>query len=97
MKGQKTGGRKPGSENKITTILRQQITCFLTENWNTVQKDFRSLEPKDRLMFYDKMLSYGLPKPAPELTEEVKEQSVVSIFEMIDARLKEEISKKKAI
>ena len=27
-----------------------------------MQTDFKALDPKDRLMFYEKLLSYGLPK-----------------------------------
>ena len=62
----KSGGRLPGVENKISVTLRNQINDFLNENWQQVQADFQTLEPKDRLQFYERLLSYGLPKPAPE-------------------------------
>lgn len=55
-------GRPEGSENKITADLRRGISNFLSENWERMQKDFDSLEPKERLAFYEKLLQYGLPR-----------------------------------
>ena len=54
-------GRPKGAINKSTVELRQRITDFLNENWETVQKDWKSLDTKDRLRFYEKMLQYKLP------------------------------------
>ncbi len=55
-------GRPSGTPNKATGSLRNLINDFLTDNWQQMQADFKALEPKDRLMFYEKLLSYGLPK-----------------------------------
>lgn len=55
-------GRKFGTPNKITSSMRHNINNFLAENWEQVQADFKALEPKERLIFYEKLLSYGLPK-----------------------------------
>ena len=62
MKGQKTGGREPGTQNKVSGSLRQMINDFLSENWDQMQTDFKALDPKEKLMFYEKMLGYALPK-----------------------------------
>jgi len=35
--GHKTGGRKKGSANKITTVQRAQIQEFINRNWPNVQ------------------------------------------------------------
>ncbi len=61
-KGIKTGGRKKNTPNKMTSELRERINDFLSNNWNSLQSDFDSLEPKDKLMFYERLLQYGLPK-----------------------------------
>ena len=55
-------GRPTGSPNKTTGTLRQQINDFLNDNWQKMQTDFEALEPKDRLIFYEKLMQYGLPK-----------------------------------
>ncbi len=58
-KGQ--GGRKPGSANKITTDLRKWINNFIDDNLLQLQKDWKSLEPKDRIILFEKFLKYSLP------------------------------------
>lgn len=55
-------GRPKGATNKVTTDLRKAVNNFLNKNWKTVQKDFDQMEPRERLAFLDKMLSYSLPK-----------------------------------
>ena len=60
--GEKFGGRKKGTPNKLTAELRQKINDFLNDNWNCLQKDFERLEPKDKLNFYEKLLQNGLPR-----------------------------------
>lgn len=66
-------GRPKGTANKITTSLRGKIDDLLNENWHTVQSDLNSLEPKDRLMFLEKLLSFAVPKLASTSAEvEVK-------------------------
>jgi hypothetical protein len=63
LKGKpKTGGRKANTPNKITSELREKISSFLSNNWDTIAKDFDNAPPKDRLLFYEKLLQYVLPK-----------------------------------
>jgi len=61
-KREKTGGREKGTPNKLTSDLRQKINDFLDDNWSSLQKDFNNLDPKDKLIFFEKLLQYGLPK-----------------------------------
>ena len=62
-------GRPKGTPNKITTDLRIRISDFLSDNWQTFQQDFNGLEPEKRMVFYEKLLQYGLPRlQATELT-----------------------------
>ena len=61
-KGKKTGGRKKGTPNEVTKDLRERVSNFLTDNWSLIESDFKKLEPKERLIFYERLMSYGLPK-----------------------------------
>ncbi len=58
----KTGGREPGTPNKISGDLRLKIQSILNENIDKVQDDLNSLPAKDRLQVIEKLLSYVLPK-----------------------------------
>ena len=67
MKGRKkgtpkTGGRKPGSENKVQAELRVRIKMFLDNQFDLIQQDFRSLEPDKRIALYEKYLNYVVSK-----------------------------------
>ncbi len=54
-------GRKKGTPNKLTADLRQRINEVLENNWQNIEADIKALEPKDRLMFIEKLLKYTLP------------------------------------
>ena len=53
--------RPTGTANKITNDLRAKINTIVENNIETIQKDIDSLEPKDRLMIFEKLLKYTLP------------------------------------
>ncbi|WP_262250092.1 hypothetical protein [Parapedobacter soli] len=55
-------GRPKGIPNKVTSDLRKAIADLLDGNWPRVQDDLDALDPKDRLAFIEKLLSYSLPK-----------------------------------
>lgn len=69
----KTGGRKKGTPNAITKELRERINAFLSDNWHSIQSDFNALQPRERLMFYERLLSYALPKYTAEEEAETYE------------------------
>ena len=54
-------GRPMGKPNKVTAELRDRIKLFLEKSWSIVQKDFKELDPKDRIAIYEKMLKYVVP------------------------------------
>ena len=58
----KTGGRKKGTPNKVTTDLRTQISELIDNNFENIQSDIDNLEPKERLDFLGKLFEYSLPK-----------------------------------
>jgi len=55
-------GKPPGTKNKIGLQLRETINGFLTDNFELITQDFKSLPPKDRAKLYCDLLQYGLPK-----------------------------------
>jgi hypothetical protein len=55
-------GRPKGAKNKVNTQLRGLIQKLFDDNYQTIQDDLESLEPKDRLKFLSDLLPYLLPK-----------------------------------
>ena len=54
-------GRKSGVSNKLTGDLRAKVNQIIENNIGTIQKDIESLEPKDRLLIFEKLLKYSIP------------------------------------
>lgn len=52
-------GRPIGAKGKNN--LREFITEFLEDNTERIKKDFELLEPKDRIVLFEKLLKYSLP------------------------------------
>lgn len=59
---EKTGGRKSGSTNRTSTDLKSRLAAFVDNQFDTIQTDLETLEPKDRIMAYLKFMEYVLPK-----------------------------------
>ena len=58
----KTGGRQSGTPNKVTADLRTWINELLDNNRKQIIKDMKRLEPQQRIMIFEKLLSYAVPK-----------------------------------
>lgn len=56
-----TGGRPKGSPNKATGDLREWINTFVEGNRDQLEKDWKKLSPKDRLILFEKLLKYVVP------------------------------------
>lgn len=57
-------GRPKGTPNKITADLREFVTDLLNDNREQIVQDLLAVEPHQRLIFYEKLLQYVLPKQA---------------------------------
>jgi len=78
-------GRKKGTPNKLTADLRQRINEVLENNWQNIEADIKALEPKDRLMFIEKLLKYTLPTlQATSLTTDFDKLSDEQLDRIID-------------
>lgn len=64
IKRQKTGGRKAGTPNKTTGVVRGAIAKMLDDYFNsdTFAKDIEELDPKDRVAAMEKFAAYVSPK-----------------------------------
>ncbi|MGN7203930.1 hypothetical protein ACTHQF_06620 [Pedobacter sp. SAFR-022] len=57
----KTGGRMPGTPNKITSDLRSRIHDLIDDNWEQMKEDVKVLDAEKRLSFIEKLLKYAVP------------------------------------
>ena len=55
------GGRPKGKSNKATGNLREWVSNFIDNNREQIQRDWKGLAPKDRIILFEKMLKYVLP------------------------------------
>ena len=55
-------GRPKGVKNKTSEVLRNFVSNFLEDKFIGVVKDYKKLDPKDRIKVYTDLLQYGLPK-----------------------------------
>ena len=60
--GRKTGGRKKGSKNKVTTELKDWIKSLLEANTKQLEEDLQQLEPHQRWQVVSKLLEFSIPK-----------------------------------
>lgn len=78
-------GRPPGSQNKNVARLRDWITTFLEENKERVKEDWLLLEPKDRIILFEKLLKYSLPTlQATTLSTEFDNMSEADLDKIIN-------------
>ncbi len=68
-------GRPKGSPNKTVEEVRGLVQQFVENNLETLQADFEQLEPKDRLLFIERLLKHVLPSPIASL-EQLSEQDL---------------------
>ena len=62
MQGIKTGGRKVGTPNKITSELRDSLKAILDGELVTLKATLDNLPAKDRLDVVLKLMPYCMPK-----------------------------------
>ena len=70
----KTGGRIAGTPNRTTADLRAVVKNLLEDNVEKVKSDFEALEPKDRIVMFERLLQYCIPRKREEEKVEESEQ-----------------------
>ena len=61
------GGRKKGTPNKVTGTVKEWLADLIERNKGQIEADLMSLEPKERLLVFEKFMQYVVPKPKTEL------------------------------
>jgi len=61
------GGRAKGTPNKVTRPLKEWINNLLDDNREQIERDMKALLPKDRLIMFEKLLQYVVPKQKTEV------------------------------
>ncbi len=55
-------GRPKGKPNKVTQTMRGWLTAVIEKNRKQMERDLKSLDPKDRLQILEKLMQYVIPK-----------------------------------
>lgn len=55
-------GRPKGAKNKSPQLTRDRIQALFDNNFELIQEDLESLNPRDRLKFLTDLIPYLLPK-----------------------------------
>ena len=67
--GFKTGGRGKGTENKVTSDIRERFNQLDKENLETISDDIKALSPKDRINVLLQLSKFVIPQlKATEIT-----------------------------
>lgn len=56
------GGRQKGTPNKVTASVKDWVAQVIDKNRRQMEKDIKTLEPKDRLQMLEKLMQYVVPK-----------------------------------
>ena len=92
----KTGGRKAGVKNKIQSPIKERLKSFVEGRFDEVTAEFDGLESKDKIIMFEKLLAYVLPKQRETTTDiTVKERSKVT--EMTHEEIMNELEKIKKV
>ena len=55
-------GRPKGTPNRITQDVRAWLSAVSDSNRKQMERDLKTLEPKDRLQMLEKLMQYVIPK-----------------------------------
>jgi len=53
-------GRPKGAKNKVRPALQSEIESFIVENWPQFKRDWKKIEPSERVKHFLTLLSYTL-------------------------------------
>jgi len=84
-------GRPKGTPNKVTADMRERIRQFVDAEFDSVAKDFKSLDPRDRIHLFERFLAYVLPKQKEVTADVTVKQSPLA--EMTREEIEDEIER----
>lgn len=56
------GGRQKGTPNRVTATAREWLSDLIDKNRKQMERDIKTLEPRERLQVMEKFMSYVIPK-----------------------------------
>lgn len=92
MKGKKTGGRKKGSQNKITQTTKQWVTSLIDKNRKQIEADLLAMKPAERVAAIEKLMAYVVPKASSNMNisfERLDESQLDEIVNELTNNLKD--------
>lgn len=78
-------GRKKGSKNKTSAEIKATIQSFISYNADDLQLTYNKLDPKDKAMFFERMLKYVIPTQT-KTDIQVQDNSLENITFVIKGR-----------
>lgn len=54
-------GKPKGADSQKTKKLRSWVTAFIEKNTKQIETDWLNLDPKERIVMFEKLLKYTLP------------------------------------
>lgn len=75
-------GRPKGSENKVTSNLKEAIQELIENNISRVQEDLEQMKPEVRTKLLFQLLDYALPKQKAVEVTEVETKGSFNIVEL---------------
>ena len=81
-------GRPKGTPNKITADLRVNIQVFLDANFEDMIRAFETLDARDKLNYFVKLLEYAIPKQR-QIEDTTLSQLLAMPSDVREARIKE--------
>jgi len=91
--GIKTGGRKPGTPNKVTRTIREMLQEILEGELNNLPSLLEGVNPRDRLQFIAKLLPYVIPQVETDIQDEG--QTKPNFFDLVNQQILEKMDQKK--
>jgi hypothetical protein len=69
-------GRRPNTPNKTSDQLRALLTSFIEANINDLQANYNQLEPKEKLICFERLIKMVLPPLLNNELERLSEQDL---------------------
>ena len=79
-KGIKTGGRKKGTQNKVSGTIKEMISLSVRKELESLPTLLKQLEPKERIEIMIKLIAYLVPKANSENDDPIQSRQNKSNF-----------------
>lgn len=83
--GQKTGGRKEGTPNKVTQAMRERLNTVLESELDQLEELFEEVSARDRLQFIIKLIPYIIPQAENETDQVISEKP--NFFDLVNKQV----------